>query len=130
MYHGYDCILFNKAYCCILCLTLYIQCYRKEIKLFVILVLPWIGHHFPGLGLEKSISFRFLRSLKRISVQQPLRHTPIQNSREYSLPGYTLQKLLSPKNPANYSLRRNQDFALPLYLCVRRAWSSGRALDL
>ena len=29
-------------------------------------------------------------------------------------PGHTLHKLLPPKNPANYSLRRNRDFDLPL----------------
>ena len=29
-------------------------------------------------------------------------------------PGHTLHKLLPPKNPANYSLRRNRDFALPM----------------
>ena len=45
------------------------------------------------MGLKKGISFRFVSLKMGVRVQQPSRHTPIQNLREYPpLPGTTATK--------------------------------------
>ena len=41
---------------------------------------------FSGCGPWKEYQFSFSYSLRRVSFQEPLRHTPIQNSRKYPFP--------------------------------------------
>ena len=60
---------------------------------------------YPGMSYNQALEFSGLPTLfKRRELFNAV----------VGAPGHTLHKLLPPKNPANYFLRRNRDFALPL----------------
>ena len=65
---------------------------------------------YPGMSYNQALEFSGLPTLfkRREEISSKLFNEVVDD------PGHTLHKLLPPKNPSNYSLRRNRDFALPL----------------
>ena len=65
---------------------------------------------YPGMSYNQALEFSGLPTLfkRREEISSKLFNEVVGD------PGHTLHKLLPPKNPANYFLRRNRDFALPL----------------
>ena len=65
---------------------------------------------YPGMSYNQALEFSGLLTLfkRREEMSSKLFNEIVDD------PGHTLHKLLPPKNPANYFLRRNRDFALPL----------------
>ena len=64
----------------------------------------------PGMPYNQALEFSGLPTLfkMRDEISSKLFNEVVGD------PGHTLHKLLPPKNPANYFLRKNRDFALPL----------------
>ena len=64
---------------------------------------------YPGMSYNQALEFSGLPTLfkRREEISSKLFNEVVGD------PGHTLHKLFPPKNPSNYSLRRNQDFALP-----------------
>ena len=65
---------------------------------------------YPGMSYNQTLEFSGMPTLfkRREELSSKLFNEVVGD------PGHTLHKLLPPKNPANYFLRRNRDFALPL----------------
>ena len=65
---------------------------------------------YPGMSYNQALEVSGLPTLfkRREEISSKLFNEVVGD------PEHTLHKLLPPKNPANYSLRRNRDFALPL----------------
>ena len=65
---------------------------------------------YPGMSYNQALEFSGLPTLfkRREEISSKLFNEVVDDR------GHTLHKLLPPKNPSNYSLRRNRDFALPL----------------
>jgi len=65
---------------------------------------------YPGMSYNQALEFSGLPTLfkRREEISSKLFNEVVGD------PGHTLHKLLPPKNPSNYFLRKNQDFALPL----------------
>ena len=66
---------------------------------------------YPGMSYNQALEFSSLPTLfkRREEISSKLFNEVVGD------PGHTLHKLLLPsKNPANYFLRRNRNFALPL----------------
>ena len=65
---------------------------------------------YPGMSYNQALEFSGLPTLfeRREEFSSKLFKEVVDD------PGHTFHKLLPPKNPSNYSLRRNRDFALPL----------------
>ena len=65
---------------------------------------------YPGMSYNQALEFSGLPTLfkRREEILSKLFNEVVGD------PRHTLHKLLPPKNPASYFLRRNRDFALPL----------------
>ena len=65
---------------------------------------------YPGMSYNQVLEFSGLPTLfkRREEISSKLFNEVVGD------PGHTLHKLLPSKNPANYFLRRNRNFALPL----------------
>ena len=65
---------------------------------------------YPGMSYNQALEFSRLPTLfkRREEISSKLFNEVMGD------PGHTLHKLLPSKNPANYFLRRNRNFALPL----------------
>ena len=65
---------------------------------------------YPGMSYNRALEFSGLPTLfkRREEISSKLFNEVVGD------PGHTLHKLLPSKNPANYFLRRNRNFALPL----------------
>ena len=65
---------------------------------------------YPGMSYNQALEFSGLPTLfkRREEISSKLFNEVVGD------PGHTLHKLLPSKNPANYFLRRNRNFALPL----------------
>ena len=65
---------------------------------------------YPGMSYNQALEFSGLPTLfkRREEISSKLFNEVVGD------PGHILDKLLPPKNPANYFLRRNQDFTSPL----------------
>ena len=65
---------------------------------------------YPGMSYNQALEFSGLPTLfkRREGISSKLSNEVLGD------PGHTLHKLLPSKNPANYFLRRNWNFALPL----------------
>ena len=65
---------------------------------------------YPGMSYNQALEFSGLPTLfkRREEISSKLFNEVVGDS------GLTLHKLLPPKNPPNYFLRKNRDFALPL----------------
>ena len=65
---------------------------------------------YPGISYNQALEFSGLPTLfkRREEISSKLFNEVVGD------PGHTLHKLLPSKNPANYFLRRNRNFALPL----------------
>ena len=65
---------------------------------------------YPSMSYNQALEFSGLPTLfkRRKEISSKLFSEVVDD------PGHTLHKLLPPQNPANYFLRRNRNFALPL----------------